>query len=181
MGNKIYDFTNISITGRFAYAAMCAERYALAKYPEKDWKPLFTWMWKATENYFDEWYYRFMEILPEYLYEFDNYKDASFDYLSEKDYNYYAKFLKDIDNNMEELLVIPADITMVYCYTAIPGKGKESIDLVNKAIKILEDNIIVPPDPREVEFTSFDEKNGWGEHFDGTKLSIVLNSNQHQL
>ena len=171
---KKYDFTKVSMNGRMAYAIMCAEKYALAKYPEKDWKPLFTWMWKATTDYFDEWYYRFMEILPEYLYEFDNYKDAAFDYLSEEDYNYYAAFLKDLDKNMEELLVIPTNISMVYCYTEIPGKGKESIALVDEAIKILEDNDIELPNPAEVEFSSFDEKNGWGEKFDGTKLSIIL-------
>ncbi len=91
---------------------MCAERYALAKYPEKDWKPLFKWMWKDTSDYFDEWWYRLIEILPEYLYEFENYKDAAFDYFSEENYNYYAKFLKDIDRNMKELLVTAADFTM---------------------------------------------------------------------
>ena len=115
-----------------------------------------------------------MEILPEYLYEFDNYKDADFDYLSEDDYNYYAEFLKDIDKSMEELLVIPGEIAMVYSYTSIPGKGKESIDLVKKSIKILEDNGIDLPDPKDVEFSSFEEKDGWGNDFDGTKLSIIL-------
>ena len=125
-------------------------------------------------DYFDEWYYRYMEILPEYLYEFDNYKDAAFDYLSEDDYSYYADFMRDIDKNMEELIVIPADISMVYCYTEIPGEGKESIALVNKAIEILKDNNIDLPDPTMVEFSSFDEKNGWGESFDGAKLSTIL-------
>ena len=170
-----YDFSGISMIGRFAYSVMCAERYALAKFPEKDWKPLFAWMWKGTSDYFDEWYYRFMEILPEYLYEFDNYADAKFDYLSEEDYNYYTEFLKDIDKGMEELLVTSADITMVYCYTEIPGNGQESIDLLNKSLKILEDNNIETPNLKSIEFKSFSEKNGWGEAFDGTKLSIVLN------
>ena len=169
-----YDFSNVSLAGRFAYAVMCAENYALTKYPNKDWKPLFTWMWKATNDYFDEWWYRFMEILPEYLYEFDNYQDAQFDYLSEQDYNYYAEFLKDIDKNMERLLEIPGEIAMVYSYTEIPGKGKESIDLLKESIKILENNNIELPDPKEVEFTSFNKKNGWGENFDGTHLSVIL-------
>ena len=132
MVNKKYDFTKISMIGRFAYAVMCAERYALAKYPEKEWKRLFTWMWKGTSDYFDEWWYRFMEILPEYLYEFDNYKDASFDYLREEEYNYYTELLKDIDKDMEELLTAPGEIAMVYSYMPIPRKGKESIELVNK-------------------------------------------------
>lgn len=140
--SKKLDFNNISMIGRFAYAVMCAEKYALAKYPEKDWRPLFSWMWQGTSDYFDEWYYRFMEILPEYLYEFNSYKDADFEYLSEEDYNYYSEFLKDIDENMETLLVIPTKISMVYSYTSIPGIGKECTDLVKRAIKILEDNKI---------------------------------------
>ena len=170
-----FDFSNISMNGRVAFSVMCAERYALAKYPEKDWKPLFTWMWQVTSDYFDEWFYRFMEILPEYLYEFDNYKDADFDYLTKEQYAYYAEFLKDIDKSMETLINIPADISMVYCYTCIPGKGEESLELVQKAINILEDNNIDLPDPEDVAFSPFTEKYGWGEDFDGTRLSVVLN------
>jgi len=168
------DFKDVSMIGRFAYSVMCAEKYALAKYPNKDWKPLFSWMWLGTSDYFDEWYYRFMEILPEYLYEFDNYKDAQFEYLSEKDYKYYSNFLKDIDKDMAELLVIPTKISMVYSYTTIPGVGKESIDLVKQAMSILEKNNVELPDPEKVSFSKFNEKNGWGNEFDGTKLSIIL-------
>lgn len=175
MQNYKYDFSNISMIGRAAYAVMCAERYALAKYPGKDWKPFFTWMWQLTSVCFDEWYYRFMEILPEYLYEFDNYKDADFDYLTEEQYAYYADFLKDIDESMEKLINIPAEISMVYCYTSIPGKGEESLELVQKAINILEENNIDLPDPEDVAFSKFTERNGWGNEFDGTRLSIVLN------
>ena len=169
-----FDFAPISMIGRFAYTVMCAEKYAVVKYPGKDWKPFFSWMWKGTEDCFDEWYYRFMEIMPEYLYEFDSYKEAAYDYLSEEDYNFYSGLLRDIDKDMEQLLVIPAEISMVYCYTSIPGEGKESIDLVKKAIRILEKNNIESPDPKQVEFSSFDQKNGWGEPFDGTELSIIL-------
>ncbi len=170
-----FDFSGISLSGRIAYTIMCAERYALAKYPEKNWKPLFTWMWKCTSDYFDEWYYRFMEILPEYLYEFDNYKDAQFEYLSEQDYNYYSDFLKDIDKNMKKLMVIPTKIAMVYSYMSIPEEGKESIKLVCSAAKILKDNNIELPDPTAVSFSKFTEKNGWGNPFDGKKLSIIIN------
>ncbi len=168
------DFTKVSIIGRFAYTVLCAESYACAKYPEKKWKPLFTKMWKGTNEPFDEWWYRFMEILPEYLYEFDNYKDAEFEYLSEEDYNFYTKLLKDIDENMVELLVIPGDIAMLYSYSPIPGKGTKSIDLIKKATKILEKSNIKIPDPSIVEFSSFDERNGWGNNFDGIQISSLL-------
>ena len=168
------DFSDISLCGRIAYVIMCAERYALKKFPNKNWKPLFSWMWKVTSDYFDEWYYRFMEILPEYLYEFDNYKDADFEFLSEEDYKYYSDFLKDIDKNMQELMTIPAKISMVYSYTVIPGIGKESIKLVEKAIKILKENEIELPDPEAVAFSRFSEKDGWGNPFDGKQLSVIL-------
>lgn len=168
------DFNDISMIGRAAYAVMCAEKYAVTKYADKNWKPLFAWMWNLTSEYFDEWYYRFMEVLPEYLYEFDNYKDAEFEYLTEEKYNYYTSFLKDIDGNMTSLLEIPAKISMVYSYMPIPGRGIESIDMVLDAVRILEDNDIEPPDADVVAFSTFSEKDGWGEPFDGTKLSIVL-------
>ena len=113
--------------------------------------------------------------MPKYINEFGNYADSHFDYLSEDDYNYYTSFLKDIDKDMEQLLVIPTEISMVYCYMPIPGKGKESIDLVRKAIQILKANNIEPPDPEKVAFSSFSEKNGWGNNFDGAPLSITLN------
>ncbi len=168
------DFIDVSMIGRAAYAVMCAEKYAVTKYPDRNWKPLFNWMWELTSDYFDEWYYRFMEILPEYLYEFDNYKDANFEYLTEEDYDYYSSFLKDIDSNMSSLLEIPAKISMVYCYMPIPGRGNESIDLLLDAARILEENGIEPPDTSAVAFSSFSEKDGWGEPFDGSRLSVVL-------
>ena len=171
---KMNDFSDISLCGRIAYVIMCAERYALKKFPNKNWKPLFSWMWKVTSDYFDEWYYRFMEILPEYLYEFDNYKDAGFEYLSEDDYKYYSAFLKDIDKGMEELMKAVTDLSMVYCYTNIPGKGEESIRIVKKAQKILKKKGIELPDIKAVSFSKFSEKNGWGTAFDGKKLSIIL-------
>lgn len=175
MKNKKYDFSNVSMVGRFAYSVMCAERYALEKYPAKDWKPLFTWMWKGTSDYFDEWYYRFIEILPEYLYEFDSFEEADFEYLTKEQYTFYSGFMKDLDDNMVALLTVPAELSMVYAYSTIPGNGKESLDLLNKAIKILNTEHIELPDPQQISFSSFSVKNGWGEPFDGSALSIVLN------
>ncbi len=169
------DFTGISMIGRFAYAAMCAERYALAKYPNKDWRRLFGWMWQATSEYFDDWYYRFGDILPEFLYEFDYYKPDAFSYLSKEDYDYYSVFLKDIDQNMARLITIPAEISMVYAYSKVPGVGQESIDLVEEAIGILEENKIELPDINKIKFCDFSKRYGYGESFDGTRLSIILN------
>ena len=71
-------------------------------------------------------------------------------------------------------MTIPAKISMVYSYTVIPGIGRESIKLVEEAIKILKENGIELPDPDTVSFSRFSEKDGWGEPFDGKRLSIIL-------
>ncbi len=176
MNTEKFDFTKISMNGRLAYTIMCAERYAIANYPLKEWKRLFSWLWKATSSFYDEWYYRFMEILPEYLYEFKNYEDSNFDYLSKEDYMFYYELLKDVDVNMKTLIKIPTDISMIYSYMPIPGIGEDSIKLVNKSIKILKNKMIELPDPTQILFSSFEEKNGWGEQFDGKKLSIICNN-----
>lgn len=176
MKNEKFDFTKISMNGRLAYTIMCAERYAKANYPLKDWRKLFAWLWKATSSFYDEWYYRFMEILPEYLYEFDTYEESNFDYLSKEDYEFYYMLLKDVDNSMKTLIKIPADISMIYSYMPIPGIGEESIKLVYKSIKILEKKKIELPNPSQIAFSSFKEKNGWGKQFDGKKLSIICNN-----
>lgn len=36
-------------------------------------------------------------------------------------------------------------------------------------------NKIELPDPKFVEFSKFCERDGWGEHFGGSKLSLILN------
>ena len=109
-----FDFSDVSMTGRFAYAVMCAERYAVSKYPDKDWKRLFGEMWKGTSEYSDTWYYKFSYITPEAIYEFDYYKAEAFPNLPEKDFHYYAEFYRDIDDNMKRLIEIPCEIPMVY-------------------------------------------------------------------
>ncbi len=77
---------------------------------------------------------------------------------------------------MNKLLKITTEISMIYSYTEIPGIGKESIKLVEKAISILNTAGIEPPNVADVSRFSFSEKNGWGNHFDGTTLSVVLNN-----
>lgn len=45
-----------------------------------------------------------------------------------------------------------------------------------KVVSILENSEISIPDPEKVAFSSFSEKNGWGERFQGGYLSIICNS-----
>lgn len=169
---------NISMNGRIAYAVQCIEKYLLEKYPNKDCNKLSIEMWKVTSEYFDKWHDKFMEIIPEYLYEFgENYQEDKWDYLNKEDFNYWINFYNGIikDANINKLLMNLAEISMVYCYTTIPEEGKESLKLIENIEKILNDNKIELPKSETFLFSKFVEKNGWGNDFDGKKYSLILN------
>ena len=65
-------------------------------------------------------------------------------------------------------------MAMVYEGTVI-GDGKESLEIIANAEKILVRHRIVLPDYTKVLFSSSNELNGWGNDFDGRFLSIILN------
>lgn len=167
----------VSMNGRMAYAIQCIEKYFIAKYPQIDCTKLSKEMWKVTSEYFDKWHDKFMEIIPEYLYEFgEKYTDGNWEYLNKDSFNYWIGFFKDTknDTNINKLLKNLADISMVYCYAPIPGEGKESLKLIDNIEKILNDNQIELPKSDTFTFSDFSEKNGWGNDFDGEKFSLIL-------
>ena len=67
----------------------------------------------------------------------------------------------------------PFEMAMFYEGTEI-GDGRESFKIIEATEQILIKNKIDLPDFTKVLFSSFNEKNGWGNHFDGTNLSIIL-------
>lgn len=172
----------ISMNGRMAYIILCIEKYLLEMYPEKDWKELSKRMWKATSEAWDEWMDSFIEIIPQYLFEFDTYEDSDFEELSEEEYKFFIDLYSGVteglfDDSTNKVGYIINTLKLmeeVYCYTSIPGTGEESIDLILQVCEILEEDNVSLPDLDLVEFTSFDERNGWGEKFDGEKMSMIL-------
>ena len=168
------DFENISMKGRMAYIILCVETYLLAKFPEEDWSTLSQWMWSVTSSYWDNWGYKFIEIIPEYLFEFPSYEESDFEQLTNEEYDFFTKLLKNKPAELNQLLLKAHDLEEVYCYTRIPKHGQEAIDIVLEVCSILEKNKIPLPDIQLVQFSSFSEKDGWGERFDGTKLSLIL-------
>ena len=170
-------FKSISITGRLAYIILCAEQYCKTKFTEKDFTPLFSKAWEVTNSMFDEWDYRFMEIIPEYLFEFDSYEESDFEYLSFDEYVIFADLLRDTDDALNRILLALHETVELYAYSDIPRYGKESVEIVAKVITELENAGITFPDPQCIAFSKFDENDGWGEPFDGKHLSIILNQN----
>jgi len=170
---------DVSMNGRMAYAIMCIEKYLVNKYPNKDWTKLSQLMWEATSSYWDTWDNKYIEIIPEYLFEFSNYEDSDFESLTKEDYDYYVSLFEGISDGSEddELNVVLStlhSLQEVYCYSDIPNEGKESLDIIESLCRVLENESVELPNPDLVKFSSFEEKDGWGEQFDGAKLSIIV-------
>lgn len=171
----IADFDKISMNGRMAYSILCVEKYLLDKFPNDDWESLSRLMWEATSSLWDEWADKFIEIIPEYLFEKPTFLESDFEELTEEEYNEFVLLLKDKPDTVNQLLLKLYELEQVYSYTSIPETGKEASQIVLDICSILEENEIPLPDLSTVQFSSFSEKNGWGNNFEGAAISLILN------
>ena len=170
------DLNNISMNGRMAYSILCIEKYLLTKYQNDDWSILSNEMWKATSSYWDEWDETFLEIIPEYLFEFKSYEESDFEYLTKEKYNSFVSLLNNKSSEINEMLMSLHKLCEIYSFSSIPQNGQKASEIVIRLCNILESNNIPLPNIDTVSFSIFTEKNGWGNNFDGTKLSLILNN-----
>jgi hypothetical protein len=178
MENK---FKNVSMYGRFAYVNMCVEKYLVTKYADRDWSIISRELWKGTNEYWNEFTDSFAGLIPDV---FISYKDYDSDELkiSKSEYEQLVKTYDGITEGLEDdasdevnyMLNKPFEMAMVYEGTEI-GDGQESFDIIEETEQVLVKNNIALPDYTKVLFSSASEKNGWGNEFDGTHLSIILN------
>ena len=173
----IYD--SLSIRGRIAYAIMCFERFVLNKYPDKDMSPVSELMWKIIDdsNYIDESAYHYMEIIPEYLYEADNFASSDFDYLTEQEYLQFKVLLvtPETDYELNTIMHRIYDVAMEYAYTVVELDHPETKEYLLEISGILKNNSIELPDVSIIPKYEWDDTHGWGKPFDGRYLSIILN------
>ena len=162
------------MNGRMAYAILCIEKYLLTEYPTENWFILSKLLWAATSKYWDEWDNKFVEIIPQYLFEFDTYAESEFEELTEEEYNAFTALLKGKANTINHLLMKLQDLYEVYCYSSIPGNGSEASKIVLDICSILEQKGISLPDLKVVSFSAFSERDGWGNPFIGEELSLIL-------
>ena len=175
-------FSNVSMNGRMAYIIMCCEKMLITKYPSENWKLISQKMWNATSEDWGTWTYNYNMIIPDVLLSYNLYSSEDFsDVLNEKEF-YQLKCLyknystPDSNENglFQSIINAPFEFAMIYEGTEI-GDGRESLNFIVNTEQLLLSNNIVLPDYTKVSFSSFKEKNGWGNNFDGTNLSIILN------
>lgn len=173
-------FLPVSIRGRMAYALLCAEKYMLACFPERDWRPLLRKLWDATSR---EDIYNWLDyerILPsDFLYESQKFGyEEAYSYLFVEEYDYFVALYEGMktEERGKGLIRLFDFLFEVFgrpMYSIVyPDDGFEELKTI---CRILEQEGIPLPDPQMVAFSQFPENNGWGERFDGTKLSLLLN------
>lgn len=168
------DFKTISIRGRIAYGIMCAERYALAHCPQRDWRPVFEVLWYISKDvYWDDWSSRVIDILPEYVSHDIPYDPDDFESLDERAYETLCDLYDGMSPVWSAIMSNIVGMEQEYAYTTIPGCGLESISMLEEIVSLLEAEGIEAPDPGLVEPMRF-EGDGRGGPFDARSLSLIL-------
>lgn len=172
------DFYNISMAGRLAYQLMCLERYLLTKYPDNNFQELMKLLWPATNGMFwDKFVGYVIELSPSYFMEFDSYEKQIWHDVSKELYDKMKPTISTLGSDIDELFELLKDQAYVFEGTGVQKPGIESINIIFETIKILKDNNIPIPDVKAVAFSTIDQFRGWGNKFDGTKLSRILTNN----
>ncbi len=161
-------FKDVSLLGRISFGIMCAEKYAIKIAPNKKWAPFFERLWSVTtdETYWDVWADQVIELLPECLFDSDEYSPTDFEYLTESEFWEIRKLYSGMPTDWNTLLKRIHDIEDIYAYTTIPGKGVLSLNYLQEIVDILKNNEIDLPDWQKISFSRFSECNGRGNSFD---------------
>lgn len=171
-----HDFYDVSILGMVTYCVMCLESYVLEAYSGCDFAPVLRLAWGIVgpEGYIDENAYRYMEAIPEYLFEFDDYEAAEFEHLTKAEFDELRGLLNPDDSTLDLVMHRIYDVAMAYAYTAVEVPPKEAVDLVWHVVSCLSEHGISLPDFDLVRGFSFSEFHGRGVHINPEGLSMVL-------
>lgn len=159
------NYKNISIRGRIAFTIKCLQIYVNKKYTGIDFSPVLNMASKIVDdsNFIDESAMAYMEIIPEYLYEFDNYEDAEFEYISNKDFNHFKAIIPSNDSNLNQIMKSIYELTMEYCYEAMEPNAPRTIRYIRIIEDIFKQNNLPLPDISNFEKYTFESNNGWGD------------------
>ena len=175
-------FAAVSMNGRMAYVIMCTEVYLVSRYPDRDWTLLSERMWKATSDNWGDWAEAYSTLIPDVFLQYEAYdREEVGAFLTEEEFSALRSLYDGITQGIEDdpadevndMLNKPYEMAMVYEGTSI-GDGKASLAIIADAEETLLRCGIALPDHRKVLFSSFEERNGWGNDFDGRSLSIIL-------
>lgn len=163
----------ISIRGRMAYAICLFERLLLYyKCDKQDWVEILEKLWAYTSvEYLDDWMYEFAEWLPESILE-DTLDD--FEFITNEEYEHLYKLYNKSCLEIRLFIKIIFEIGSIDLYSKLTDNSPNTLKKLQEAIDIYEANNIDIISIEPFRQYSFQERNGWGERFDGRSLSIIL-------
>lgn len=166
----------VSKTGRIAYGILCAENYALAKFPERNWLTLFDPMWKVVSSrvIWDEWAIDIWEYYPKMLKDVPIF-DAHDLAIDEDTYEKLKVLYKNIPEEFSDIVMTIRDMAFDCAYTGFNGYDRRSLNDLFDIEDILKKANVALPDDSVLEFSKFSENDGFAYPFDPTPISKILN------
>ncbi|WP_339284244.1 hypothetical protein [Paenibacillus sp. FSL R5-0486] len=167
----------VSFRGRVAYGISCFENILMVlKYNPNDWRGGLEYLWGFTSTqYLDDWIDVIVELIPENLMEFSLYDENEFERLSEDEFVYLSKLYLNIDNTIVIILRKIYELGISHAYSVIEGYGESSLNSLQKIIFFMNQNNFPLPDIQSFLIYSIKENRGWGDKFDGIKVSKIIN------
>ncbi|MBR3043182.1 MAG: leucine-rich repeat protein [Oscillospiraceae bacterium] len=162
--------------GRVVYAIMCTERFLLAMYPARDFRPLARKMWALVDGsgYLDEGAYALIEVVPECLLEPENYSAGDFEHLTESEYMQFCALMQGLRDEVNILLNQVYDIAMAYCYTREEPELADTLPPLRRVRDVLMTNRIPMPDLAALASFREQGNNSGRKLFDCKYLSVLL-------
>lgn len=169
-------FKDISLNGRVAYAISCFENLLLSlNYNSVMWNDVLKYLWEFTSiQNLEEWNDKIAEIIPENLLEFNSYEEDDFEYIDKDTFKKLYELYQNIDTKVEFIIRQIFYIGSSHSYSRIDGCGQNSLDQLDILIEFMRSNSISLPDIKPFLKYSIKENKGWGNDFDGSKLSKIL-------
>lgn len=183
LNNKIVNLKNLSLTGRLCYLFMCIEKYLVSCYADRDWKLVAKRCWQWTNVYWNEGCDIYSQVVPKFLFEFDNYTDTNklaFDgRLSYDDYLELMELYAGITNGSEEdeinqMLWLPVEFNNQCECSDFSYADEPTLSIISRAQAILIKNNIDCPDIDKISHLSKEQKNGWGEFMNSEQFSVII-------
>lgn len=172
----IQDLETVSLKGRVAFGIRCFENVLLEQhYDTAEWEPVLEKLWLFTSiRYLDDWSDMIAEILPENLLEFRAYERHDFEHLDEESFERLYRLYQTADEKIDVLMTAIYNIGTSHAYSRIEGNGGESLRELEKLIEYMAKIGVSLPDAAGFKQFSISENKGWGNSFDGKKISRIL-------
>ena len=99
---KSEDIGNFTLLARTAFAIMCFEKYVSSVYSHVDFKPVAEMMWHIVDgsDYLDEAAYKYAEIIPDSLFEYDSFESLDYQYMTKEQYVLFSNILNPQDRDL---------------------------------------------------------------------------------